>query len=127
MSQHPNAIEDATNRIQIQLDNLVQAIQVIDRDMVERWVRDLVINKTFNGMYFQEAILAEIAHKKGEKYRLGTSHEEAMGIDGYVGNTAYSIKPITYKLMDTLHERIDAVMVYYTKTNTGINVEVIEK
>ena len=47
-----------------------------------------------------------------------------MGIDGYVGDTAYSIKPDTYKTMDRLSETIDANMIYYTKTKPGLKVNV---
>ncbi len=92
--------------------------------MVSDWVEDLVINKTFNGMYVQKAILAFLADQKGETYRLATPEEESKGIDGYVGTTAYSIKPDTYKTMDRLSEIIDVKMIYYTKTQTGLKIEV---
>ena len=74
-------------------------IKLIDYEMVEQWVDDLVINKTFNGMYVQKAILAFLAEQTDQSYRLATPDEEAKGIDGYVGGTAYSIKPDTYKTM----------------------------
>ena len=84
----------------------------------------LVIFKTFNGLYVQKAILASLAEKQCTTYRLATPSEEAVGIDGYVGNIAYSVKPDTYKTMGRLSETIDVKMIYYTKTKTGLKIEV---
>ena len=61
LERYPNAIENATAKIYTQVQNLKEAIQLIDRDMVQRWVEDLVITKTYNGMYVQKAILAKLA------------------------------------------------------------------
>ena len=122
--QAPAAIDEATERIFRQMENLKQAILLIDRDMIRRWVEDLVIIKTFNGLYVQKAILAALADKKHLPYRLANPTEEAQGIDGYVGDTAYSVKPDTYKTMDRLPEIIGANMIYYTKTKTGLTLEV---
>lgn len=122
--QHPHAFEEATDKIYAQIENLREAIQLIDREMVEHWVEDLIINKTFNGLYFQKAILASLAELKGTSYRLANPDEEAKGIDGFVGSTPYSVKPDTYKTMGRLSETIDVKMIYYTKTKTGLKIEV---
>ena len=121
---HPDAFNEATDKIYAQIENLRQAIQLIDRDMVQKWVEDLIINKTFNGMYVQKAILASLADLKDTDYRLATPDEEAKGIDGYVGGVAYSVKPDTYKTMSRLSETIDVKMIYYSKTKTGLKIEV---
>ena len=39
------------------IGNLKEAMEKIDPTMVERWVKDLVLVKTFSGLKFQEAIL----------------------------------------------------------------------
>ena len=124
LMKHPEAFKEATDRIYAQIENLREAIQLIDREMVERWVEDLIINKTFNGMYVQKAILASLADLKDTDYRLATPEEEAKGIDGFVGGVPYSVKPDTYKTMDRLSEVIDVKMIYYTKTKTGLKIEV---
>ena len=69
---------------------------------------------------------AELAEKLGEKYRLASPEEESQGIDGYVGITPYSVKPDTYKTMGRLSETIAVKMIYYTKTKTGLTIEVEE-
>lgn len=122
--KYPDAFDKATDKIYAQVQNLRNAIPLIDREMVENWVEDLVINKTFNGMYVQKAILASLAEKRGTTYRLATPGEESVGIDGYVGNIPYSVKPDTYKTMGRLSETIDVKMIYYTKTKTSLKIEV---
>ena len=122
--RNPDAFEKATEKIYAQVQNLRNAIPLIDREMVRNWVEDLVINKTFNGLYVQKAILASLASKKSTTYRLATPDEESQGIDGYVGTVAYSVKPDTYKTMGRLSETINVKMIYYTKKKTGITIEV---
>ena len=122
--RYPDAFEKATDKIYTQIQNLKNAILLIDREMVEKWVEDLVIYKTFNGLYVQKAILASLAERKGTTYRLATPDEESAGIDGFVGTTPYSVKPDTYKTMGRLSEVIDVKMIYYTKTKTGLKIEV---
>ena len=120
-----NECPDVTE-ICTQVINLRNAIPLIDVEMVRNWVEDLVIYKTFNGLYVQKAILASLAEKKGMTYRLATPDEEAKGIDGFVGDVAYSVKPDTYKTMGRLSEVIDVKMIFYTKTKTGLKIEVEE-
>jgi hypothetical protein len=124
--RNPEAFDIATDRIYAQVENLKSAIQLIDRGMVRDWVEDLVISKTYNGLYVQEAVLAGLAKRNDCGYRMATPEEESRGIDGYVGNTAYSVKPDTYKTMDRLPEIIDVKMVFYTKTKTGLKIEIAD-
>lgn len=124
LSHYPDSIDTATEKIFEQIHNLKGAIAMIDKNLVRDWVEDLVIAKTYNGLYVQEAILKKIAEKSGLKYRLAKADEESKGIDGYVGKTAYSIKPHTYKTMARLSEEIKVKMIYYTKTKAGIVIEV---
>ncbi|MBO5453090.1 MAG: MjaI family restriction endonuclease [Clostridia bacterium] len=122
--RHPDAIETATDKIFVQVENLKEAIKLINKPLVRKWVEDLVITKTYNGLYVQEAILSKLAQKLGEDYRLATPEEESQGIDGYVGNVAYSVKPDTYRTMNRLSESINVKMIYYTKKKTGLTIEV---
>lgn len=107
LEKFPDKIDSAVTKILVQIENLKNAFNYIDDDLVKMWVEDLVFNKTFDGMYVQKAILAFLADQKNESYRLATPEEESKGIDGYVGETAYSVKPISYKTMNRLSESID--------------------
>lgn len=123
---HPDAIENASRLIYTQIENLKTAIQLIDQSMVHEWVQDLVVNKTFNGMYVQKAILAEISRITNKPFKMATPEEESKGIDGFVGDVAYSIKPESYLVMKRLPESIPCKIAIYQKTKTGIHVEVLE-
>ena len=123
LSKYSKAIEDATNRIYEQIQNLKNAITLIDRDMIQKWVEDLIITKTYNGLYIQKAIFSKIAKIKQKDFRLAKTEEEAIGIDGYIDNVPYSIKPDTYKTMSRLSESIEVKIIYYTKTKSGIEIE----
>lgn len=122
--KYSDSFEQATEKIFSQIQNLKDAIRLIDRDMVAQWVDDLIVSKTFNGLYVQKSILAALAKRKNLDYRLASPAEEALGIDGYVGSTPYSIKPDTYKSMARLSETIDVKMIYYTKTKSGLSITV---
>lgn len=119
----PDAIKNATDKIYIMVEKFKEVIQEIDRDMIEKWVEDLLILKTFMGFLFQDAILKKVAERKGAEYRLATPREESKGIDGYIGQRAVSIKPTTYKQKKSLSETINVEIVYYEKKKDGINIE----
>jgi hypothetical protein len=64
LERNPGAIRMATEKVLQMVENLRDAIEKIDRRMVEEWVRDLVIIKTFMGLRFQEAILKEMCRNR---------------------------------------------------------------
>ena len=117
--QRPNAIDDATDKIISMIENFREASLEIDRDLVRSWVEDLVLGKTFTGLKFQAAILGKLAEIKGCDYRLAEPDEESQGIDGFVGEEAYSIKPKTYNTLPNLQESIKAKIIFYEKKNDG--------
>lgn len=119
----PTAIDDATEKVYEMIQNLNNAIKQIDKALVRKWVEDLVLTKTFVGLCFQESILKVIAERRGVNYRLATPIEESQNIDGYIGDIPVSIKPITYKTKNMLHENINVKIIYYEKLKDGIKVE----
>lgn len=123
IKQKPEAIKEATEKIFQKVKELRNSLDKIDRETVQKWVEDLVIVKTFMGLRFQEAILKKGAELKNANYRLSESDEESKGIDGYIGDAPVSIKPDTYKLKDSLPERINIKIIYYRKIRGGIEVD----
>lgn len=91
--------------------------------MIETWVKDLVLYKTFIGLRFQEAILKKVADIKETTYRLATKQEESRGIDGYIGYIPVSIKPHAYRSKASLAEEITVQVIYYEKKKGGITIE----
>lgn len=123
LERYPDAIKAAKEKILAMLKNLKDAMDKIDENIVNEWVRDLVIVQTFIGLQFQEAILKEGADIKGVGYRLSEKTEESQGIDGYIGDIPISIKPETYKSKKSLSEELPAKIIYYKKVKNGIEVD----
>jgi len=126
LSKHPQAVENATEKINEMIDNLKEAIKSIDKSMIRKWVEDLVLEKTFIGLRFQEAILKKVATIKNTNYRLAEPKEESQGIDGFIGDIPVSIKPITYKTKDALREEIKTKIIFYNKTKSGLEIDADE-
>lgn len=124
LSKHPNSIEDATEKISKMIDVFKSSIKLIDKEMIERWVRDLVLEKTYIGLRFQEAILKKVAAIKKEKYRLAEPKEESQGIDGFIGTEPVSIKPISYKTKNYLQEKLKGKVIFYEKKKDGLEIDV---
>ena len=80
-AKKPNAIQDAKQKISVMVNSLKNAINEIDETLIEKWVEELVIVKTYTGLRFQEAILKKIASITEKPYRLSTPEEESQGID----------------------------------------------
>ena len=108
------------------IEKLNEAFIKIDRAMVKAWVEDMVLVKTYTGLKFQEAILRKLSEIKGCDYRLAEPSEESQGIDGFVGEDAYSIKPSTYEAMPRLSESIEVKMIFYEKKKDGVVFEMPE-
>jgi len=126
VDKNPESINNATEIIMKMIDNFKDALNKIDRSIVEQWVKDLVIGKTFLGLRIQEAILKKGAAIKGTDYRLAPPENESKGIDGYIGDVPVSIKPDTYKLKAALPEIIKVKMISYKKVKGGIEVDFTE-
>ncbi len=124
LEQQPEAIDKATDKIFEMVKNLKESINKIDKEMVRDWVRDLIIDKTFIGLKFQEAILKRVAKLKKTNYRLSNPQEESKGIDGLIGEMPVSIKPMTYKTKNMLREQIEVKFIFYDKKKDGINVDI---
>ncbi len=126
LETHPDAIQKATTKIRAMVENFKTVINQIDEEMISEWVKDLVIIKTFIGLKFQEAILSKVASMLKTTYKLSTPADESKGIDGYIGDSPISIKPITYQTKKNLSEKIDVKFIYYEKVKDGIKVDISE-
>lgn len=121
--RHPNAVNDATDKIWTMYETMKSAFNAITKEMVENWVKDLVYGKTFCGLKFQTAIISAIASQLNKEWREATPEEEAQGIDGFIGNKPLQVKAVTYKLEARLSETIEVPIVYYDKKKDGISIE----
>jgi hypothetical protein len=126
LKNHPDSIDTATDKIMNMIESLKNSIDSISRDMVNEWVKDLVIVKSYTGLKVQEVILKKISLELNKSYKLSTPEEESKGIDGYIDNIPVSIKPITYKSKYFLNENINSTIIFYEKKKDGIHIELKE-
>ncbi|MFQ5629141.1 MAG: MjaI family restriction endonuclease [bacterium] len=124
LKKYPDTIRAARDKIAHMIENFQNVIEEIDLQLIENWVRDLVILKTYMGLKFQKAILKKVANLLKSDYRIATSQEESLGVDGFIGKMPISIKPETYKIKKQLSENIDARFIFYEKVKTGIKVDI---
>jgi hypothetical protein len=118
----PNAVSDATAKILALMVEIKKAMELIDNQLIENWVKDLVYTKTFCGLKVQQAILRYVAKLKNSGWRLANKEEEAKGIDGYIGSTPVQIKSSTYMMESRLSEIIEVPIIYYEKKKDGLNI-----
>jgi len=123
LERHPDAIDNATEKVYAMVTLFKDAILKIDKETVREWIEELVVVKTFSGLKFQEAILKKISLHFKKPYRLAKPDEESKGIDGFIGDMPISIKPITYKTKMGLNEVISVPIVFYDKKKSEIVIE----
>ena len=123
LESHPDAIDNATEKVFAMVTLFKDAILKIDKETVREWIEELVVVKTFSGLKFQEAILKKISLHFKKPYRLAKPDEESKGIDGFIGDMPISIKPITYKTKMSLNEVISVPIVFYDKKKSEIVIE----
>lgn len=121
--KQPNAVANATEKIYDKFLEMKDAVALIDKAIIEEWVKDLIYTKTFCGLKFQGVIISYIADQLKKDWRLANIEEESKGIDGFIGNIPVQIKSITYKQKMGLNEIIDVPIIYYDKKKDGIIVE----
>jgi hypothetical protein len=122
LEKKPNAIEDATKKVYGMVTLMKEASEKIDEEMVRNWITDLLLQKTFIGLKFQEVIFKYLAETYKTEYRFSSTEEESQGIDGYLGDMPLSIKPKGYEAK-ILSEEIAVPIVFYEKTKTHLVIE----
>jgi hypothetical protein len=125
-SERPDAPVAAADKIENMVENIREAMELVDRDMIDRWVEDLLINKTYYGFRAQDAILEHLSDRLGLPLRQATPADEAAMIDGYIGGRPVSVKPTTYKQKGGLREEIRCPIIWYEKTKYGLRVDATE-
>ena len=123
LESHPDAIDNATEKVFAMVSLFKDAILKIDKETVREWIEERVVVKTFSGLKFQEAILKKISLHFKKPYRLAKPDEESKGIDGFIGDKPISIKPMTYKTKMGLNEVINVPIVFYDKKKSEIVIE----
>lgn len=124
LRRHPKTVEQATAEIAEMLKKVIDSAQRIRREDIRSWVEDLLLHKTFYGIYIQEPILKKVcAAIGGDGYRLATPKEEAAEIDGYVDEQAVQIKPDSFRQKGALPGKKKHPIIYYRQKGKDIEVD----
>jgi len=117
LETHPNAIDNATDKIIDMINKMRDAMGLINRKMVREWVEDLAIDKTAEGLIIQEIIFKMLSKIMKIDYKEATIQEESQNIDGYLGDQPVQIKSETYlSKKSSIREVITIPIIYYKKT-----------
>ena len=122
LNRRPDAHVAAADKIEDMVENLREAMEYIDREMIDKWVDDLLINKTYYGFAAQTIVLEQLSMRLDLPLRQATPEDESQGIDGYLGGQPVSVKPSTYK-QKALSENISCPIIYYEKKSNGVRVD----
>lgn len=120
--QKPDGIQKATKLLSEMVKKIRQMLLKLDEKTIELYIRDLVLNKTYEGFKIQNAILSRIARDTKQEFKPAMPEDESRGIDGYIGGLAVSIKPTSYRNKKSLQEKISGHVIYYEKKKSGIHV-----
>ena len=124
LRRFPEAIESATEKIYKQLRKMqVRGLGEHQgkemKGIIQTWVQDLIIDKTYNGLHLQNEIAKAVAKANKVKYKPSTKEQESKGIDAIIGEQTVSIKPLSYR-RKSLKEKISAkIKIYYVKNADG--------
>lgn len=111
--RYPGIIEDATQRTWRLVQKIVAAAPMISEGMVRRWIRDLIVAKTYSGLSVQGIILEKMAKSLKLSYKEASPDEEKYGIDGYVGKVPISVKPGDFDVSGSRNTPVFGVLVRY--------------
>ena len=131
-AQHPEAKQAAAIKIEHAIENLRKALDKIDHTMVEQWVDDLLITKTFTGFSHERVVLEALSQRMMGTYRPSTKEDESRGIDGWVEvGTVFvpvQIKPESYRKCPRLPGRFPCPVVYYSvhKSDGSLDIDAYE-
>lgn len=120
--QNPEAIDTATELIMALLEEFKTAAGAIDRRLVTQWVREAVLKKTYAHYRLPEIILKKIAGIRKQPFRLPNDAEGADGIDGFIGETAFQVRPVSYYFKAPPDEPAAHETIYFEKTKSGVKI-----
>lgn len=109
------AAEKIKNKLQQMRDGYDHLLNNFDE--VDAWVEDLIFNKTLKGFEIQSEVLSQIAN--GRAWRLSTRYEESLGIDGFIDEEPYQVKPHTAKHLAAVNQQTIAAKIVYYKKHKG--------
>lgn len=119
----PGALDTASREIYSALGKLREALALVDEELVRHWVEEAVLKRTYAAWRIQETILRHIAKRQGKPFRQADDRESEAGIDGFIDERPFSVRPVSYYFKGPPEEQ-DALVdvVYFEKAKRGLKV-----
>lgn len=109
------------------IQEIKEALEQITLEEVMAYQKDLVVAGTFIGMSTQQMVIKQVANNLNLPYEMSNTEDESKGIDAYIGDKSYSVKPSSYFQNQASYcEQIQAdfMIVYEKQNDNSILVEV---
>lgn len=128
LSKHKNEFNEAFKKIKAKVNEFKETLENLNDEEIKDWLYDLIINKTFEGLYVQILILKKVSTTLKCHYRLANQKEESKGIDAILlckdKEIAVQIKPSSFKAEKQLTDKFTVPILFYEKTKDGIIVDI---
>ena len=123
---HIDKYDIAFQKIKESQSKYINAIKLINDEMLKEYQKDLIIKKTFLGLSVEYFILNYLSEKYELEYRFATSKEESQNIDGYIDGNPIQIKPESHKSnIQVKNININVPIIYYVIEKNKKNIRVI--
>lgn len=117
----PDGIKKATDSCWAKFVEMRKKLCEVTKEDIELWEKNLVFDKTYDGLMVQEAIIKHIANEINATYRLANAKEESQGIDGFINDKPIQIKSKTFLQNAKIsNESIRCTTIEYEKKGKNI-------
>jgi hypothetical protein len=122
----PYIIDKVVSKIMDKSIEMCITAPYLNYDTIKIWAEDLIFNKTFIGFYIENLVFDTVSKKFGLKFhRQLTSNDESQGIDGYLNDKPFNVKPKTFKNKKTPSNKVNCEIIYYNLENNLIKIEYV--
>jgi hypothetical protein len=119
----PGALDTASREIYSAMEKLRNALELVDKELIRHWVEEAVLKRTYAAWRIQETILRHIAKLQGKPFRQADDQESEAGIDGFIGERPFSVRPVSHYFKAPPEEQGTQVdVMYFEKAKRGLKV-----
>ncbi len=112
-------VQRAAKKTHDMVENMRKAIDLITYDMVEQWIEDLILYKSYMGFDAREVIIPKLGRELQVGSKLADPKEMAEGISGYLGEQPICLRSLKHDEGPAMYEDAGVPVVYYEETDSG--------
>lgn len=124
LEENPDAINNAVDEIIEYLGGTInERLYNIDKQLVKKWVEQLVYQRTPSGLFYEIGILQYISEEHDLEYENSNSQDETEGIDGFLDGNEVQVKPDSYEHGGTERQMPSVATIVYEIQDDNILVD----